>query len=166
MTDTSFREEVLDLVSREARYLDRRLWDEWLDLYVDDAVFWVPAWKDEENLTADPDREVSMMYYDGRIRLSERIWRARSGQSLASTPLHRTMHSISNIALEQSDVATASLSSNWSTHIFDPKDKSQHVLFGFYEHGLVHTETGWKIARKKIVILNDYLPITIDFYDI
>ncbi|HKT15882.1 MAG TPA: aromatic-ring-hydroxylating dioxygenase subunit beta [Allosphingosinicella sp.] len=166
MTEASFREGALELVSREARYLDRRLWDEWLELFLDDAVFWVPAWKDEENQTADPDREVSMMYYDGRIRLAERIWRARSGQSLASTPLHRTMHTISTIALERCDDVSASVSSNWSTHIFDPKDKSQHVLFGFYEHELTHSESGWKISRKKIVVLNDYLPITIDFYDI
>jgi 3-phenylpropionate/cinnamic acid dioxygenase small subunit len=92
-------EETSGLLLHEAHCLDSRKWDEWLELYTEDAVFWVPAWKDEEHQTDNPDREVSMMYYGQRARLAERVWRARSGQSIASAPLPRTMHSVTNIVL-------------------------------------------------------------------
>lgn len=166
MNGITLLEQASELLLREARYLDRRLWDEWLDLYVDDAIFWVPAWKDEEHQTTDPDREVSMMYYEGRARLAERVWRARSGQSIASTPLPRTMHNVTNIVLERESESVAVLSSNWSVHIYDTKRKSQHVFFGFYEHELIHIKEKWLIRRKKITILNDHLPIVMDFNNI
>lgn len=166
MTMNTIREDASELLLREARYLDRRLWDEWLELYADDAVFWVPAWKNEEAQTDDPDREVSMIYYEGRIRLSERVWRARSGQSIASTPLHRTMHTVSNVSLERHDDASMDITANWSTHVYDPKTRAQHVFFGFYDYSLVTTRDGLKISRKKVTVLNDHLPIIMDFYSI
>ncbi|HBP77531.1 MAG TPA: benzoate 1,2-dioxygenase small subunit, partial [Halomonas sp.] len=39
---------------REARLLDDREWDDWLALYHKDALFWMPAWDDDDQLTRDP----------------------------------------------------------------------------------------------------------------
>lgn len=164
MSTAMVLEETSGLLLHEAHCLDSRKWDEWLELYAEDAVFWVPAWRDEERQTDNPDREVSMMYYEQRARLAERVWRARSGQSIASVPLPRTMHSVTNIVLGPSDTDTANLSANWTVHIFDVRRRSQHVFFGFYEYTLVRLHESWKISRKKISILNDHLPIVMDFY--
>ncbi len=38
---------------REARYLDDREFETWLDCYADDVVFWMPAWDDNGKLTQD-----------------------------------------------------------------------------------------------------------------
>ena len=35
--------EVTNLIYRESTLLDRREWDLWLDLYVDNCVYWVPS---------------------------------------------------------------------------------------------------------------------------
>jgi len=56
-------DEAAALLYREALLLDRGDWDEWLQLFTDDAVFWMPAWRDELTPTADPDRELSLIYY-------------------------------------------------------------------------------------------------------
>ena len=37
-------EAARDFLYREARYLDDKQWDEWLELYASDATFWMPAW--------------------------------------------------------------------------------------------------------------------------
>ena len=42
---------------REARYLDDREFEKWLDCYADDVVYWMPAWDDRDRLTANPHRE-------------------------------------------------------------------------------------------------------------
>lgn len=36
------------VVFREADCLDRWRWQDWLDLYTDNCVFWCPSWVDEE----------------------------------------------------------------------------------------------------------------------
>ncbi len=158
--------EAAALLTREAHCLDHRLWDEWLELYTEDAVFWMPAWRSEDETTTDPDRELSLIFYEGRARLAERVWRLRSGQSPASVPLQRTMHSITNIAVELRQPGTASVRSNWTVHCHDPKRKTQHVYFGFYVHGFRWAGTTWRIERKRIVLLNDYIPAVLDFYGV
>lgn len=47
-------EAARDFLYREARYLDDKDWDSWLELYAADATFWMPAWDDEDKLTEDP----------------------------------------------------------------------------------------------------------------
>ena len=51
--------EAADLLYREGHFLDARRWDDWLALYCEDAVFWVPAWKGAHELVDSPDTEVS-----------------------------------------------------------------------------------------------------------
>lgn len=156
--------EAETLLAREALYLDRFQWDEWLALYAEDAVFWMPAWRDELSPTEDPDRELSLIYYRGRRNLEDRVWRARSGLSVASAPRARSVHQVTNILLEADDQVTAS----FSVHLFDKRAERSHSFFGRYEYRLVRSEDGgaWKIAQKKILLYNDTIPTVVDFYSI
>jgi 3-phenylpropionate/cinnamic acid dioxygenase small subunit len=155
------------LLYEEAACLDHRKWDDWLEMFTEDATFWMPAWKSEDQPTDDPNREVSLIYYEGRVRLRERVWRAQSGQSPASVPLARTVHSITNVIIvhgprpEVTDVR-----STWTVHQYNPKRKNQDVFFGFYEHKLRWIGDAWRIARKKIILLNDHIPAVLDFYSV
>lgn len=158
--------EAQELLFREALYLDRRQWDEWLALYEADCEFWMPAWRDETTPTADPDTELSLIYYRGRRNLEDRIWRLRSGTSVASTPLSRTVHGITNVLLEGGDAELAGVSASFTVHLFDARAKRTHVFFGRYEHLLRPTDAGWRIARKKILLLNDVIPTVVDFYSL
>lgn len=157
-------QEGIALVHREARLLDTQAWDEWLALYVEDCVYWAPAWDAEHTLTADPDREISLIYYASRAGLEDRVWRIRSGKSVASTPLPRTVHLVSGIELLKSSADTLSLCASWATHVYRVKRKEHETLFGRYEY-LLRRESGtWRIARKKIVLVNDTVPTMVDIY--
>jgi 3-phenylpropionate/cinnamic acid dioxygenase small subunit len=154
-----------EFLFREAMLLDERRWDEWLDLYTEDAVFWVPAWKSEDEPTSSPDTELSLIYHEGRSNLADRVWRLQSGLSIASTPLHRTVHAISNVLFAGPPTETAAaIKSTWATHTFNPRRKTQHVFFGRCEHELRREGGQWRIARKKILLLNDSIPTVLDFY--
>lgn len=164
LTENQSTPELIRLVENDGRYLDQRRWDEWLGLFAEDTVFWVPAWKNEMELTSDPGREVSLIYYEGRKRLEERIWRAQSGNSISSVPMVRTVHGISHVLVKGEENGRGAGSANWSVHVFDPRSKSQHSFFGFYEYQFVHSGERWLISQKKITLLNDYIPTFIDFY--
>ena len=155
---------VEKLLYDEARYLDEDGWDEWLDLYVEDAVFWIPAWKTETEVTSDPSRELSLVYYQGRKNLEDRVWRARSGMSVASAPLPRVVHQITNISLCAEDGDEAQIASNFSVHLYDKRSSRTHLFFGRYNHTLVRQAEIIKIAQKKIILLNDTIPTVLDFY--
>lgn len=155
-----------DLLYREAHALDGRKWDDWLALYFADCEYWAPAWKGEHELTNDPDAELSLIYCDKRAALEERVARVRSGRAVSSNPLPRTQHAITNLMVEPAEGQSIRLLSNWTVHQFKTKPRETEVLFGRYEHELEEREGRWGIRRKKIVILNDYLPATLDFYNI
>lgn len=146
------------LISREAMLLDQRHWREWLDLYSEDCVFWMPAWRDGDTITSDPDAELSHIYYKGRHNLEDRVWRATSGLSVASDVLPRVCHQVTNIMVEGDDNATAAFCS----HVYEPKRQRQRSLFGHYDYQLISQDG--EIAAKTIILMNDRIETVADFY--
>jgi benzoate/toluate 1,2-dioxygenase subunit beta len=156
------RAEATDLLAREALALDRREWDAWLALYTDDAVYWVPAWADEVTMTSDPDRELSLIYYKDKHNLEDRVWRVKSGLAVSSVPLSRTVHQVTNVLVEPDGGVCAT----WAVHQFNAKRQTQHSFFGRYEYRVAQVDGDWKIACKKIILLNDRIPTVADFYSL
>ena len=78
-------------IFREARLLDHGEWDDWVAMYREDAVYWVPAWLDEHETTNDPTTQVSLLYHDARRGLEERVARIESRKSITALPLPRRM---------------------------------------------------------------------------
>lgn len=70
-------ETVRQFLYYEARLLDDRQWDEWLTCYSPDVVFWMPARSDDDRLTTDPQRELSLIYYPNREGLEDRVYRIK-----------------------------------------------------------------------------------------
>jgi benzoate/toluate 1,2-dioxygenase beta subunit len=152
--------EAHDLVSREALALDRKDWDGWLALFDVDCTYWMPAWRDEETPTENPDRELSLIWYKGKQNLEDRVWRVKSGLSIASVPLMRTAHQVTNVLVEGEDAISAS----FVCHVHNVKRRSDHAFFGRYEYRVRRGETDWLIASKKILLMNDNIPTVADFY--
>ncbi len=153
---------VEQLLRREAYYADRGLWNDWLDLYTEDAVFWVPAWASETELVTDPETEVSIIYSDSRRELEHRIWRFTSGESAASTPLPRTNHLVQNVLIQDRADATLRVSANWLSQSY--RAGEQYLYGGYYEYGLVEQADALKIQRKKVVLINDCVDGYVDLY--
>jgi benzoate/toluate 1,2-dioxygenase beta subunit/2,4,5-trichlorophenoxyacetic acid oxygenase 2 len=155
-----------DVLNRLGTALDDRAWDAWLELYREDAVYWVPAWRDEDHETSAPDREISQIYHDRRAGLEERISRVRSGQSVTALPLPRTTHFTSNVAAPAAtdDADTIHARASSMVHVYQPRTGSQYVNFGYYELLLARVNDTWQIARHVIHLKNDCVPALIDFY--
>jgi benzoate/toluate 1,2-dioxygenase beta subunit len=155
---------IEDFLYMEAALLDEQRWKEWLDLYTPDCRFWVPAWKQDHELVDDPNAGLSFIYYESRGGLEDRVWRAQSGMSVASTPLPRTCHQVTNIRCEKDHAGRLLVRSAWSCHVFDLRARVQQTFFGRYEHVLAVDGDKLSIAEKKIVLLNDLITGFIDFY--
>jgi 3-phenylpropionate/cinnamic acid dioxygenase small subunit len=152
-----------ELLAREALLLDTQSWDEWLSLYTEDAQFWMPAWTDEHRLAESPERELSLVYCSARAGLQDRVWRVRSGLSVASRPLPRTTHCVTNSVVSPQG-ADLMVESSWTCHVFGLKDRLDHVFHGRYEHRVRQQQGVWRIAAKKVVLRNDTIPTLLDFY--
>ena len=55
-------EAVRQFLYREARYLDDREFERWLECYHPDVEFWMPAWDDNDELTEETQKDISLIY--------------------------------------------------------------------------------------------------------
>ncbi len=171
-------DEACALVWQEARLLDERRWDDWLALWWPEGWFWMPAWRDDTGEPcASPDDELSLIYIAARAGLEDRIWRMRSGLSVASIALRRTVHLVGAPVLEPvpdrvpgrpagvaADADAMVLHTAFSCHVWDTEQRTQSVLAGRYAHHLSRRDGRLGIAGKKIVLATDLIPTMADLY--
>lgn len=166
MTDArTTTQSVTELLFCEALYVDEKRWADWLALFDPQAEYWVPSWDSDNELTTDPQTEISLIYYGDRTGLEDRVFRLRTGRSAASTPMPRTCHVVSNILATPGADGTCCVSASFVTHLFR-RNAEQH-FFGRYDYLLVPSEDGgWRIRKKKIVVLNDLIDTVLDIYSV
>lgn len=153
-----------DFLLLEARLLDERAWAAWLALYHEDAVYWVPSWRDEDREVENPDREVSLIYHTSRVGLEERVMRVRSRQSVTALPLPRTTHLVSNLEITASSASRIEGCAVWTVHFYHPRTAEQGTHHGRCAFTLSAREGHWRYARKRISLMNDCVNAVLDFY--
>lgn len=149
---------------REARLLDDRQWDEWLECYRPDAEFWMPAWDDDDRLTEDPHSEISLIYYPNREGLEDRVYRIKTERSGASTPEPRTTHQITNLEVLEEAGDRVELRFNW--HTLSHRYKKTDSYFGSAFYTLDVSGETPLITRKVVQLNNDYIHQVIDVYHV
>lgn len=87
---------VQDLLYLEARLLDERRLDEWLELFTDDALYSLPI------TDGDGPREPSLIK-DSRAGMEERVFRLTKTLAHAQNPPSRTQHDVTNIEVHEVD---------------------------------------------------------------
>lgn len=160
MTTTVFgRRQAEALVYREARLLDDLELDEWLTLFTDDGIYWVPI---DEN--APIDESVSIIY-DWPLRREERVRHLLDIPFPAQSPRSRTMHSVTNVEVFKQGTCEYLVRTNQVIHEIRVGDSSQ-VGLGVLNHlaAQVHytvriVQGDPLIAMKKVLLLNREMPM-------
>lgn len=156
-------DQICAFLYKEARLLDDRQWDEWLECYHEDATYWMPCWDDEDTLTEDPQTELSLIYYPNRDGLEDRVYRIKTERSSASSIREpRTTHLRTNIEILEEDGSMVKLRFNWQTNSHNHQ-KTQ-IFFGTTFCTLDTSGLQPKITEKKVVLNNDYINQVIDVY--
>lgn len=156
-------ERVRAFLYREARLLDDRRFDEWIECYHPDAEFWMPAWDDNDELTDDPQSEISLIYYDNRGGIEDRVFRIKTDRSSAtSLPEPRTGHNITNVEMLAKDGDTVTVRFNWFTLYF--RYNTTDTYFGSSLYTIDLSGQQPVILKKKVVLKNDYIHHVVDVY--
>ena len=155
-------EKISQFLFQEARFLDDEQWDDWIECYAPSASFWMPAWDDDDQLTTDPQSEISLIYYPDRQGLEDRVFRIKTERSSATMPDTRTSHNISNIEVIERDGNKVTVRFNWNTLSF--RYKTNYSYFGMSRYEIDFFFFLPKILSKYVVFKNDYINQVIDIY--
>ena len=164
--DLCLQHEVEQLIYKEAYLLDMRRFDDWLELYREDAEFLIPAWINETTLATDPSKELFLIYFHNKTGLDDRVYRINTRDSYASTPMPRSTHVVGNVLVIAASEANIEASCSWTVHQYGDR-KGARIHGGRYDYTFSRHENGdLKIVRKHITFLNDRVDIPIDVYNV
>jgi benzoate/toluate 1,2-dioxygenase subunit beta len=137
---------VEQFLYHEARLLDTGQLEAWLELFTDDASYWVPLEKNQK----DP-LETSSIIHDDRTLLELRVKQARHPRAHARLPLARTVHQVGNIqVLEQNTEVHV----NSTLQLVEFRAEKQRVWGALVEHRLRRAGDSFRIAHKRVDLVN------------
>lgn len=157
-------ETICAFLYREARLLDDRDWDAWLELYDPNVTFWMPSWDDDGELTTDPQSEISLIWYGRRAGLEDRVFRIRTERSSATIPDTRTSHNLSNIEVVEQNGNEVKVRFNW--HTASVRYNHTDLFYGTSFYTIDFSGAQPVIKAKKVVLKTDYIRHVIDIYHI
>lgn len=143
------REPFEQFLIHEARLLDARRFEDWMALFTEDGVYWVPARPDQ----VDPNREASL-FYDDRELMKTRIDRLNHPLIHVQTPPSRTLHMIGNVVVEQADEAAGEFLVVSSLLMAEYRLDNQRLFAGRQQHRLLRAGDGFRIEFKRVDIIN------------
>ena len=138
--------DVEQFLFHEARLLDAQQYEAWLELFTEDATYWVPLEKDQR----DP-LETSSIIHDDRALLELRVKQARHPRAHARLPLARTVHQVGNIVVSEEKNL---LKVKSTLVLVEFRSEKQRIWGALVEHHLRRAGDGFRIAHKRVELVN------------
>lgn len=146
--------EVEQFLYDEAALLDAHDYDAWLDLFTDDAQYFVPIRR--TRMAHDSDREFTgrnemAWFNDSKPQLAGRVTKLHTGRSWAEDPPSRTRHLITNVRVTDDDGTEMAVATNF--HLYRTRLKSEEDSWiGSRQDVLRRTDDGLRIAGRTVLL--------------
>ncbi len=144
--------EIEDLIHIEAALLDDRRYHDWLDLFTQDCLYWVPVAAEMVSPRDGPSH-----FHDDRQVMMVRTHRLANPRAFGAEPAPRTVHIVSGVRIERDNADGIVVASSQIMLEYRNRDRfedDQRVFGGRVRHRLIRTENGLRIAEKRIDLIN------------
>lgn len=152
------RQQAEDFLYREARLLDERCFEDWLELFTADALYWLPM-----DDGVDPTLEPSILYADANER-AQRVYQILHQPHYAQMPPSRTARVVANVEVapaERDDEVTV-----YCTLVIHELREGDHFQLGLGEQRALvgrceyrlRYDDAWRMALKKVMLIDRDLP--------
>jgi 3-phenylpropionate/cinnamic acid dioxygenase small subunit len=146
--------DLMPFYIHEAWLLDERKFKEWLDLFTDDVLYFMPRRKNvlrrEAHREVTPQGDLALIEDDRRY-LEMRVARLDTGMAWGEDPPSRTRHLIGNLVaepLDKGDVKAKTAFLVYRSHL----ETDHQLLAGSREDVLRRVGGAWKIAKRTILL--------------
>jgi p-cumate 2,3-dioxygenase beta subunit len=150
-TDLPSRQEVEDLLYKEAALLDEWRLEEWLELLTDDAVYEVPP----TDVPEGDARNTLFIIADDAVRIRSRVKQLLGKSAWAESPHSRTRRIIGNVRVLGVDGDRIIATANFAVHRM--RYESVDTYIGRYDYRLVRVGPDLKIRERRAILDNEAL---------
>jgi len=141
--------EIEEFLFHEARLLDERRFEEWMDLFTDDGIYWMPT---EEN--QQDGIETHSIFHDDKALMDHRVRRLNHPLNYAQTPPSRFRHLIGNVVIEDDAGSGGEIQVRSSLVAVEYWRERQRVFAGDCHHRLRREPDGLRIVFKRVDLAN------------
>ncbi len=139
----------IELVYLEARLIDEKRFDEWYELFSEDALYWMPLTRDQPIGEAG-----TSLYYEDKLVLKVRIERLRHPNAFSQQQPSFCQHVLQQPALESGHLDSDQCVLRTPFLYVETQLDHQLMLAAVAYHHWVSFAAGWKIRMKKVELLN------------
>lgn len=152
VTDEDLIRRIERFIYQEARLQDEHAYEDWEQLWTDDAIYWVPA----NGADIDPERQMSIIY-DNRSRIGVRVRQLLTGKRYTQEPKSNIRHFITNI--EIIDRSGGDIAVGCNVLVYESSLRGETIWAARTDYTLRETDGAMKMARKKVALVNNDKPL-------
>ena len=140
--------QIQNFLYREARFMDEHRYADWLKLWEEDGIYWVPCCGGGQ----DPENEVAIIY-DNYSRLTDRVARFESGTVMVQNPPAMMRRMVSNVEVGVTAGGETAVTSNFL--VVEVRGVQQVLWGGQSNYKLRQSGDELKICFKKVLLVNN-----------
>ena len=129
--------------------LDSRRWQDWINLFTKDGVYWMPA---------DPAHEsgdgVPSIFHEDLYMMRTRMKRLEHPRAWSQSPAPRCNHIVSNVRIDAGRSNGSGLVVTSKFHVVELRLENQRYFTGTYTHTLLPDGDGFRIKNQRVDLLN------------
>lgn len=148
-------QEITEFLYREAELLDERCYEEWLDLFTEDARYYMPLRRNVKSVELERENSSDLSgiswFDEGKETLTSRVRQIQTGVHWAEEPLSRVCHIVSNVQVLQTRRPEVTVKSRMLVYRNRLQDETDFFV-GKREDVLRKVDGHWKISRRKILL--------------
>ena len=142
-------QDLIEFVLHETRLIDAHRLDEWLDLFADDGIYWMPL----EWGQTDPRLATSLMYED-KLLLRIRVERLKGNRTFSQKPKSRCHHVLQIPQIDKRDEVANEYVTWTPMHYVESRGDEQTLYAAWATHHLTMIDGAIKIRLKRVDLVN------------
>jgi 3-phenylpropionate/cinnamic acid dioxygenase small subunit len=146
---TGLHHEIEQFLYRQAELLDAKRWQDYIDLFSDDGVYWMPA--SPQDTTWDG---VPAIFAEDKNLMTVRMKRVLHPDAWSQRPLWGTNHVLGNVILQPADGAPDEVVVRSRFHMMELRRDDVRHFAGAYTHHLKRTADGLRIKLQRVDMTN------------
>jgi len=139
---------VEQFLYRQADLLDGKRWQDWIDLFAPDGIYWMPPDASYKTWDGQP-----AIFAEDRNLMTVRMNRVLHPDAWSQRPLWGTNHVVSNVVIEK-ESKTGDVVARSRFHMMELRRDDVRHFAGSYRHELKKTKGGYRIKLQRVDMTN------------
>ena len=140
------QQDVEQFLYRQSELLDTKRWQEWIDLFTPDGIYWMPPAPEYKTWDGQP-----AIFAEDKNLMTVRMNRVLHPDAWSQRPLWETNHVVSNVRIQSSG---KNLVVRSRFHMMELRRDDVRHFAGSYEHHLTKTKKGCRIKLQRVDMTN------------